>query len=156
MTEPWSNMKVRITCGCGCGAYGAPGRTDRSNVVHAKTCDPAKCTVCRGRQAKKLGGRRQAKAAQAIGLPVSTIRPGNEEHFGGHLRLEVKSGAQVKPIWTRYLAAEAQSEAQRPFGDHRPFLFLASPDDRDGLVIFRLSKVDDVVVALAEQRGLTA
>ena len=156
MTEAWSNHKERIDCGCGCGAYGSPKRTDRQGRRHVSTCDKATCVTCRNGSNSKLGKKRQAKGARSIGLPVSNMRPGNEEAWGGTVRVESKSGAIVGPIWTRYLAAEAQSEAQRPYGDHRPFVYLASPDDGDGLVIFRQSQVDDVVVALAEQRGLIA
>lgn len=156
MTE--SRLKPKDYCGCkaDCGRFGTLGKPDREGRRHVKDCDPSVCSVCKGRDSKRSGGRRQARAARKIGYPTSTLKPSNEEWFGGFVRFEVKSGAQVGPVWTRYLGAEAQSEAQRPFGDNRPFVFLASPDDGDGLVVFRLSKLDDVVIALAEQRGLVA
>lgn len=72
--------------------------------------------------------------------------------MGGMVRIEVKAGAQVGPIDTRFRLAEAQSEAQRPIGDHRPFAMIAMPKDtKDGLVIVRLSKIHEFVAALAEQ-----
>jgi hypothetical protein len=57
------------------------------------------------------------------------------------LRVEIKAGAQVQPIATRFELAEHQSEQQRPLGDVRPFVFVAMPDDwgSEGLVIMRLS-----------------
>lgn len=155
MSEP--RLKAKDYCECGCGRYGTLRSVARDGKRHVKDCDTAQCRVCKGRESKRSGGRRQAKAARRIGYPTSTLKPSNEEWFGGAVRFEVKSGAQVGPVWTRYLNAEAQSEAQRPYGDNRPFVFLASPDGTDeDLVVFRASNVDDVVIALAEQRGIVA
>jgi hypothetical protein len=54
--------------------------------------------------------------------------------------VEVKAGAQINPIATRYLLAEQQSEAQRPIGDHRPFMLIAMPDGMsDGLIVMKIS-----------------
>jgi hypothetical protein len=158
MSSGVSNLKDnKGPCECpldDCELWGTLGRADRTGKRHVRGCG---CNVCRGRRNKRSGGRKQARAARAIGVPRSTIKPGNEEHFGGFLRVEIKSGAQVGPAWTRYLGAEAQSEASRPFGDNRPFAFIAMPaGTSDGLLICRLSQVDDVVVALAEQLGVIA
>jgi len=80
------------------------------------------------------------------------LSPGHEEFLGGTIRTEVKSGAQVGPIETRYSAAEKQSEAQRPFGDHRPFCMVAMPKGTsDGLVLVRLSVLHEFAAALIEQ-----
>jgi hypothetical protein len=147
-----ANLKARGECPCGCGAYGRlrPGK-------HNKECDRDKCASCRNGGNRRRGVKAQAKGARRIGYPTSTLRPGNEEHMGGHVRFEAKSGAIVRPAWTAYLKAEVQSEGQRPFGDNRPFVFLAMTEDgAEGLVVFRQSKLDDVVIALAEQRGLVA
>jgi hypothetical protein len=66
----------------------------------------------------------------------------------------MKAGAQIKPAVTAFLRMEAQSEAQRPFGDNRPFVGVAMPDgSKDGIVMMRLSKLTDVVAALYEQLG---
>lgn len=83
------------------------------------------------------------------------MRPGHEETLGGTVRVEVKAGAQVGPIQTRYLAARVQSEASRAFGDHRPFVFLAMPDgSSSGLLVVDLGDLVDVVEALATQLGI--
>jgi hypothetical protein len=67
------------------------------------------------------------------------------------VRVEVKAGAQINPVWTRYRLAEEQSEAQRPFGDTRPFIMVAMPDGmNDGLVVFRLSRLRETAEALLE------
>jgi hypothetical protein len=80
------------------------------------------------------------------------MHPGHEEVMGGTIRIEVKSGAQCGPAASRYLAAERQSEAQRPIGDHRPFANVLMPKGwSDGLVQIRLSKVNEFAAAIVEQ-----
>lgn len=144
-----------ITCvddGCGlakCTAVGQPTRTG-----HPRGCV---CPRCIGRRNKRKGQRKQAKATTALGVPRSTISPGHEEYLGGAVRIEVKAGAQVGPILTRYLAMEAQSEAARPFGDHRPFVAVAMPEKVSwGIVLIRTDRLEDAVAALAEQLGVVA
>lgn len=90
-------------------------------------------------------------------VPVSgSLRPGNEEDYAGLLRMESKSGAIVKPLFTSYLKAEAQSEAARPIGDTRPFVMTArvQPTSADGLIVLRESRLQETVYALACQLGL--
>jgi hypothetical protein len=150
----WSNPKTnKGECECAprCGRFGTLGRPDRLGARHVRGCD---CWVCLGRHSKRNGGRKQAKAVTTLGIPRSSLRPGHEELLGGTVRVEVKSGAQVSPVLTRYLAAESQSESQRPIGDHRPFAFLAMPEDTsDGLVVVRLSAVHEFAAALVEMAG---
>jgi hypothetical protein len=67
------------------------------------------------------------------------------------VRVEIKAGKQVSPIWTRFMMAEAQSDAARAIADNRPFVMVAMPDDiRDGLVLCRLSQVQAVAAAVIE------
>lgn len=143
-------------CGCGCGASGVlrvkPWRSNGVRCVK-RGCP---CRQCLGKRSKQMGARRQSKAATALGVPRTALRPGHEEHMGGAVRIEVKAGAQAIPVWTRFLAAEAQSEAARARGDNRPFVACFEPrDSSDGLVVFRRSKLDETVAALAENLGLT-
>jgi hypothetical protein len=65
----------------------------------------------------------------------------HEENWRGNFRFEVKSGNQVKGVASRYLAAENQSLMAKPFGDLRPFAFIAMPDGwgSEGLVVVRKS-----------------
>lgn len=157
MTDVTSNLKENVgECGCGCGAFGTLKKPWRSNGVQcvARRCS---CRQCMGKQSKKKGGRKQSKAFTSLGVPRSSMHPGHEEHLGGSVRAEVKSGSQVGPIVTRYLAAEAQSEAARPFGDNRPFVFVAMPEGVSwGLLVVRTDRLEETVAALAEQLGLTA
>lgn len=153
MSDVTPRLKDNVgECQCGCGAFGTlkkPWANGRRCV--ARDC---RCPRCIGKRNKTLGQRKQAKAVSALGVPRSSLHPGHEEFLPGTLRIEVKAGAQVRPMFTAYARMEAQSEAQRPFGDHRPFVAVAMPEGTsDGLVCFRLSNLADVVVALAEQVG---
>lgn len=140
-------------CGCGCGAYGTLKKPSRDGTrCVARAC---KCPRCRGRNNKRKGQRKQAKAVTALGIPRSSIHPGHEELLGGAVRVEVKSGAQVKPAMTAYLRCEAQSEAARPVGDHRPFCAVVMPDGAsDGVVLVRLSNLHEFVAGVAENWGV--
>lgn len=79
-----------------------------------------------------------------MGVPNSQFSPtdANEENWKDPvLRWEVKSGAQVGPIATKFLAVEQQSEGSRSIGDSRPVALLAMPSQwgNEGLVVLRAS-----------------
>ena len=134
-----------------CPLFGSLTTASRDGMRRVRGCgDP----VARGKRNKRKGQRKQARATTALGVPRSSIRPGHEEFLPGTVRIEVKAGAQVRPMHTAFLRGETQSEAARPFGDHRPFVFVAMPDgEGDGLVAFRLSVLREVVAAFVEQFG---
>lgn len=97
-----------------------------------------------GRRNRRSGLAKQRAARKALGVPSPAFHGqlANEENWLAYFaRVEVKSGAQVGPIATRYLKAEAQSEANRSLGDPRPFLMVAMPQGwgSEGLVVMRLS-----------------
>lgn len=152
MTEHWSNLKAGPEpCGCGCGIV-APLRAKawRDGVRCVKR--GCACRRCLGKRSRAKGDTRARQARKALGIPGANTR--HEELWAGGVRTEMKAGAQVKPAVTAFLRMEAQSEAQRPFGDNRPFIGVAMPDgSKDGVVMFRLSKLDEVVAALVEQWG---
>jgi hypothetical protein len=114
------------------------------------------CNACRGARSRRSGMRKQREARKALealtGAEAAKFvgQLGNEESWHGlPLRVEVKSGAQVGPVWTKYAAAEAQSEATRPIGDVAPFVMVAmGTRTSDGLVVFRLSQFARVVEAV--------
>lgn len=140
-----------IACPCGCGATGQPLRNG-----HPRTCDRARCSSCRNRANRQGGQRRQREARKALGIPkakqAGTL--GNEEHWRGAFRVEVKSGAQVQPAATRFLKDEAQAEASRAVGDPRPFLDVLMPTGmKDGIVQVRLSVWRERIVPLLEEFG---
>lgn len=132
-----------IECPCGCGATGQPTKKG-----HVRSCDKKKCASCRNRGNRDRGRKKQRTAVRSLGTYDVT----NEENIGGLLRSEVKAGAQVNPVWTRFLLSEKQSEQNRPIGDMRPFVALFMPDGtKDGLIVFRLSAIAETVQALYEQ-----
>lgn len=113
------------------------------------------CPRCRGRRNRDKGRRAQAKAGRTIGIARSNLSPGHEENAPGAVRWEQKDGAQVAPIFTRYDKAKAQSEACRPIGDNRPFVFTATNQSRTLLVIeaTREPELIDALAGLAANLG---
>ena len=127
-----SNLKPKAECTCGCGLFGTPLKRPEG---HIRGC---KCPRCMGKRNRAKGDSKARKARKALGIPGANSR--HEEIWGGDIRVEVKAGAQIKPVVTAFLKCEAQSEAARPIGDHRPFMMVAMPDEwSDGLVVMRLS-----------------
>lgn len=116
------------------------------------------CASCRGARNRRSGMRKQREARKALEQLTATSAArfvgqlGNEEAWAGlTVRVEVKSGAQVGPIWTRFVAAERQAERSRAVGDVRPFLLVAMPAGvSDGLVVCRLSQFAHVVEAVVD------
>lgn len=91
-----------------------------------------------------MGRRKQNDGRKLLGVPDAKFAPtlANEENWQDPVaRWEVKSGAQVGPIATRFLQWEAQSEAARSLGDTRPVMILAMPTGwgTEGLVVMRAS-----------------
>lgn len=119
-----------------CPKFGTLGRPDRSNIRRIRGCgDPA----ARGKRNRAKGDSKARRARKMLGIGGANTR--HEELWGGHIRLEVKAGAQVGPIATRFRSAEVQSNQVRPIGDVRPFAMVAMPDgETDGIVLMRLSQ----------------
>lgn len=141
-------LKVKAECACGCGLYGTP----KKNGHITRLC---KCPSCRGRNNKRKGQSKQRAAAKAVGITINRMGAGHEENYGGALRVEVKAGAQVGPIDTRYRAARKQSDAGKNIGDTRPFAMLAMPDGmKDGYLIVRTDELEAVLEAVADNWGL--
>lgn len=136
----------RCTLGDECPKYGTLGRAARDGKRRIAGCgDP----VARGKRNRAKGDSKARRARKQLGIVGVNSR--HEEHWGGGVRVEIKAGKQVSPIWTRFLLAEGQSNASRAIADGRPFVMIAMPDDtRDGLVICRLSQVQNVAAAVLE------
>ncbi len=84
-------------------------------------------------------------------LGIAGANTRHEELWGGAVRVEVKAGAQIEPIATRYRLAEQQSEQHRAIGDIRPFVLVTMPDgERDGLVVLRLSVMSMFLEMISE------
>lgn len=110
-----------------------PGRDGKRRI---KGCgDPS----ARGKRNRAKGDSKARRARKRLGIGGANTR--HEEHWGGHLRIEVKAGNQVEPIATRFNAAERQSAQGKAIGDIRPFIMVAMPDGtQDGIVLMRLSQ----------------
>lgn len=114
------------------------------------------CNSCRGARSRRSGMKKQREARKAFevltGVDAARFagQLGNEEAWTGlPIRVEVKSGSQVGPVWTKYALAETQAEAARAIGDARPFVFVAMPTGMtDGLFVCRLSNLSAVVEGL--------
>lgn len=127
-----------------CPLFGTLGTSGRDSKRRVRGCsDPA----ARGKRNRSKGDSKARRARKALGIGGANSR--HEEHWGGHLRLEVKAGAQVSPIATRFYAAENQSKASNSIGDIRPFVMVAMPDETtDGIVLIRLSEFRTLLGAL--------
>jgi hypothetical protein len=107
------------------------------------------CASCLGARNRRKGMRKQREARKTLETTFQAEAAkfigqlGNEEAWHGlPIRVEVKSGAQVRPIWTRFIVAEEQSQRSRAIGDNKPFLMVAMADHTtDGLAIVRLSQL---------------
>lgn len=145
MTEPLFKSNV-AECQCGCGQYGTQRRPNRDGSICVRSC---KCKRCQGRENRKSGLKAQAKATSAVGIKRSSLKPGNEEHLSGALRVEVKSGLEAARVLTAYLNAKAQSDAARSIGDLRPFVALYT-DGRKVIAAIDVNHLADVLVAYAD------
>jgi hypothetical protein len=106
-----------------------------------------------GKRNRAKGDAKARKARKALGIGGANTR--HEELWGGAFRIEVKAGAQINPIATRFLSAESQSEQHRPLGDTRLFLMVAMPDGMsDGIVLGRLSQLGELLKHLSEEGQL--
>lgn len=134
-----------------CPKFGRLVKPSKDGKRRVKGCgDP----VARGKRNKRSGQRKQRAAAKVLRVPLNGLGSGHEENWPSVVLTEVKSGAQVKPVATRYRNARAQAEAKRAIGDHRPFVFVAMPEgESGGLVVVHTDDLENVVAALAEVFG---
>ena len=138
----------REKCGLSkCPMFGTLGKANyKDGKRRIKGCnDP----VARGKRNRTKGDTKARKARQTLG--IAGVNSRHEEVWGGPVRMEVKAGAQVGPIATRFDLAERQSEQARPLGDNRPFIMVAMPDDTsEGIVLLRLSVFRDLLAGLQD------
>ena len=109
----------------------------------------------RGKRSREKGMRKQREARKQLKIPNSKFRSnmGNEENWRGELRFEVKAGKQIQTIWTKFLKMKEQSDSNlADVGtDSKPFVAVIKPDgSTDGLVMFRISDVENVIWGFKE------
>lgn len=122
-------------------------------------CTRAKpCVRCRGARSRRSGLTKQRQARKALervtGVQAARFAAltGNEESWRLPIRVEVKSGAYAGPVWTKYAASEAQSDASKSVGDTRPFVAVfMGTRTTDGLFVCRLSQLGRVTEALVNE-----
>lgn len=124
-----------------CPLFGTLGRADRYGIRRVRGCsDPA----ARGRRNRTKGDSKARRARKKLGLGGHLTR--HEENWGGAFRTEIKAGAQIGPIATRFTQARAQSDAAKALGDIRPFVMVAMPDGTTkGIVLMDLDEFSELV-----------
>lgn len=111
----------KVDCPDGCGLFGRPVKKRKG---HVRGCPCRSCL--NGRNASE-GKKRHRSFAKLAGVRTGAFSTSEEEQWTDPFRWEVKSGAQVQPIITRYLLARAQSDAAVAIGNPRPFAFGVKP-----------------------------
>jgi len=136
----------RCTLGDACPKFGTLGRAARDGRRRVKGCgDP----VARGKRNRAKGDSKARRARRTLG--IAGVNSRHEEHWGGAFRIEVKSGAQVSPVITRYKSARAQSDAARAIGDVRAFVLVCMGDnERSGLAIVELDVLGQLIALLRD------
>jgi hypothetical protein len=127
----------------GCPKFGLLLKPARDGKRRVKGCsDPA----ARGKRNRTKGDNKARIARKKLGISATgNAGTRHEEHWGGALRLEVKAGAQIKPIATRFYDAKGQSDAAKSMGDIRPFAMIAMPDgNSDGIVLMTLQEFAEI------------
>ena len=115
---------------------------------------------CKGARVRKGGGDGQRDSAKRAGVKkVGSMYAGQEEHYDGETRIEIKTGAQVKPMVTAFDKHKAQSEAARPIGDERPFVLHVrlNPYGKRQLTTFESNSTDEyrqTLYAMCLQAGV--
>ncbi len=130
-----------------CPKFGLLGKAGRDGKRRVRGCnDPA----ARGKRNRTKGDNKARKARRALGLSATgNAGTRHEEHWGGAFRVEVKAGAQIQPIATRFYAAKGQSDSAKALGDVRPFAMVAMPDGTsDGIVLMTLEDFSLIVALL--------
>lgn len=128
----------------GCPKFGTLGRPGRDGHRRVKGCgDP----TARGKRNRAKGDSKARRARKKLGLGGHLTR--HEENWGGAFRTEIKAGAQVGPIYTRFRDAKAQSDAAKASGDIRPFVMVAMPDGTtEGIVLMTLTEFSELIELL--------
>ena len=127
-----------------CPKFGLLGRASRDGKRRVRGCnDPA----ARGKRNRTKGDAKARHARRKLGLSATgNAGSRHEEHWAGLFRVEVKAGAQVGPIETRFRSAKQQSDASKALGDTRPFAMIAMPEgNSDGIVLMTLDEFAQLI-----------
>lgn len=130
-----------------CPKFGLLGRPGRDGKRRVRGCEDPRA---RGKRNRTKGDAKARRARHKLGLGATgNAGTRHEEHWSGFFRVEVKAGAQVGPIATRFDAAKGQSDASKAFGDIRPFAMIAMPDGTSGgIVLMTLEEFAELVALI--------
>jgi hypothetical protein len=121
MSEVEPNFKIEVTCPCDhaeCPRLGRPQQRKYKDGQHIRGCP---CRRCKGRRTRAGGNAGQRNSAKRAGIKkVGAFFAGHEEHYTGETRIEIKCGAQVRPVFTAFDKHKKQSDAARRIGDVGP------------------------------------
>jgi hypothetical protein len=160
VTEVNPNFKIEITCVCDhaeCPRLGRPQLRKHKDGQHVRRCP---CVRCKGRRTRNGGNTGQRNAARRAGVKkAGPFFAGHEEQYDGETRIEVKCGAQVRPVFTAFEKHKKQSEASRRIGDVRPFVLHVRPaaESKRQLTVFETTTDDEykqALYAMAVQAGV--
>lgn len=154
------NFKIEITCPCDhaeCPRLGRPQQRKYKDGQHVRGCP---CRRCKGRRTRAGGNAGQRNSAKRAGVKkVGAFFAGHEEHYTGETRIEIKCGAQVRPVFTAFDKHKKQSDAARRIGDSRPFILHARPaaESKRQLTVFESTTDEEyrnTLWAMAVQAGV--
>jgi hypothetical protein len=127
-----------------CPKFGLLNRPSRDGKRRVRGCnDP----TARGKRNRAKGDAKARHARHKLGLSATgNAGSRHEEHWSGIFRVEVKAGAQVGPIETRFRLAKQQSDISKALGDIRPFAMIAMPEgNSDGIVLMTLNEFAELI-----------
>ena len=147
-----------VLCLCGCGTIARlQTRKRKDGLYHVQRCP---CARCKGARHRRGGQDGQRKTAKRVGVTkIGTTWASHEEQYDGPTRMEIKVGAQIRPLITAFDKHRAQSEASRPIGDVRPFILHVRPqaNSKRQLTTFESNSDDEyrqTLYALALHAGV--
>jgi hypothetical protein len=158
--ETWEEYKARKSIESGVKSISQPNSVKKQQGECKVTGVPKRkceCRTCINRRNRSKGRAKQNSVRKKLKIPSRKFHgaDAHEENWDSSVRVEVKSGKQVGPIYTRFLKAEAQSweNVKESIGGNKskPFMMVAMPEGTsDGLVLFRLSELNKVIDAIQD------
>jgi hypothetical protein len=130
------------------------GKCPNTNKIKT-ACD---CRTCINRRNRSKGRRKQNIARKKLGIKDNRFHgaDAHEENWNTGLRVEVKAGKQVQPVFTLYNKCKLQSDVSHNAigGTNKPFIQVSMPDNSTkGIVMFELDNIENVCVEVLKNFG---
>jgi hypothetical protein len=160
-SETWEEFKERRSVQSGVKSISQPNSVKKQQGECKVTGIPKRkceCRTCINRRNRSKGRTKQNTVRKKLKIPSRKFHgaDAHEENWDSSVRIEVKSGKQVGPIYTRFQKAEQQSwdnvkDAIGGVGKTKPFMMVAMPEGTsDGLCLIRLSELEKVMEAIQD------